>query len=127
MSFYVKHSAMGDLFVSVQETVDPAKRATLLRALEGEFSVHYLMELERLCYDLKILGESTGQISESLGLSERKVKKFINNHAATAGEWSPLQRRNAVGALDISHLVARRSEHLSQPEGTRRRVVVPAS
>jgi hypothetical protein len=109
---YVNHQAMSEIFLPLEVETDPAVRANLIESIETEFATRIIREYERTCFELKKNGWNTGQISEALAISERKVKLFIRNHAAHTGQWNPLARRSTDGSvIDITHLV-QRSRHL---------------
>jgi hypothetical protein len=112
---YVNHQAMNEIFVPLEVETDPRVRADLIDSIEREFANRIIREYERTCFELKKSGVNTGQISEALGISERKVKTFIRLHAERTGEWNPLSRYTTENVIDITHLVQRSRRHEEQP------------
>ena len=104
---YVNHRAVEDVFVSTEAEHDPQTRAEMLASIQHDFIEAMLKQYERTAYELKKAGWNTGQISDLLDLSERRVKRMITDYSERTGEWNLLRRRSGAGAIDISHLVMR--------------------
>jgi hypothetical protein len=108
---YVNHQAMNEIFMPLEAETDPIVRSNLIESIETEFGTRILKEYEKTAFELKKSGWSTGQIAESMGISERKVKKFIALYAERKGELNPLIRHQPDGVvIDITHLI-QRSRH----------------
>lgn len=100
---------MREVFAPVQAEDNPQTRAELLDKIEHEFADLLLEQYERTCWEMKHnLRWNTGQIADTLDISERKVKMFIRWYSERTGEWNPLDRPKAENVIDISHLVQRR-------------------
>jgi hypothetical protein len=113
---YVNHQAMSEIFLPLEAETDPVVRANILESVETEFATRIIREYERTTFELKQKGWNTGQISEALGISERKVKLFIRSHADNTGQWNPLARRTTHGSvIDITHLVQRSRRPAKSP------------
>lgn len=107
MSRYVNHHVVDAVFVVPESEADPQVRADILADIQTDFVSRMLHQYERTVYELKKQGWNTGQISDFLSFSERRVKRMISDYSKRTGVWNPLQRRTGEGAIDISHLVMR--------------------
>ncbi len=108
MYHYVNHQAMREVFAPVEVETDPAVRAEVMQKIYDEFADNYLEILEKTCWELKHKrGWNTGQIADTLNISERKAKMFIRWYAERTGEWNPLSRPHPGEVIDISDLVKR--------------------
>lgn len=110
---YVNHDSIHDMFAFVEAEPDPQSRAAMLNSMQQTFISALAFQYGRTAYELKTAGWNTGQISDLLELSERRIKRLIADYSSETGNWNPLQRRTSSGAIDISHLVLR--QHASQP------------
>ena len=119
MYHYVNHQAIREVFVSVEAEQDPQTRAEMLDKIEHEFADLLLAQYERTCWELKHHKRwNTGQIADTLDISERKVKTFIRWYSERTGEWNPLARPKAENVIDISHLVQRRDNQAIRRRST---------
>lgn len=109
---YVNHDSIHDMFAFVEAEQNPQSRAAMLNSMQQIFISALAFQYGRTAYELKTAGWNTGQISDLLELSERRIKRLIADYSSETGNWNPLQRRTSSGAIDISHLVLR--QHASQ-------------
>ena len=113
MYYYVNHQAINDLFAPVEMEKNPLGRAEVLLNVSDEFTNRLLKEYEQTAWELKHkLQWNTGQISDLLNISERKVvltKADNKNSIAGKGTRYPAPRlvslfvpraRRHVGAED---------------------------
>lgn len=117
MYSYVNHQAMSEVFVPVQVETNPQVRAESLVKIYEDFADHFLNSISKTCWELKHREQwNTGQIAETLKISDRRVKALIRHYVQQTGEWNPLDRPKAAEVIDISHLVRRRTRpHAEQP------------
>lgn len=108
MNRYVNHHAISEAFELVEAETNPMVRAELLDRIQTEFVERLLHSYERTAYELKAEQHNTGQISDILGFSDRRIRRMIHDYTHRTGAWNPLAKRNNTGAIDISHLVQRR-------------------
>lgn len=119
MYSYVNHQAMREVFAPVEAEIDPQVRADLMHNIQGEFADLLIEQVERTCWELKHRKQwNTGQIADTLDISERKVKMFIRWYSERTGEWNPLDRPNAGEVIDISHLVKKRANQPTHQDST---------
>lgn len=123
MRYYVNHNAMREVFDSLVAETDPHLRTELIQRVQDEFANLLIEQIERTCWELKHKKQwNTGQIADTLNISERKVKMFIRWYSERTGEWNPLTRPRAAEVIDISHLVKKQppeQSHQSSTEPTR--------
>lgn len=113
MYYYVNHHAIRDVFAPVEAELDPQIRSEMILNIQDEFADLLVEQIERTCWELKHKRQwNTGQIADTLNISERKVKMFIRWYSERTGEWNPLDRPKPAEVIDISHLVRKRE---SQP------------
>lgn len=117
MYHYVNHQAMSEVFAPATLETDPQVRAEVLVKLHDEFADLLLEQIERTCWELKHKRQwNTGQIADTLNISERRVKMFIRWYSERTGEWNPLSRPKPAEVIDISHLVRKKNHpHSTQP------------
>jgi len=116
MYHYVNHQAMREVFAPVEAELDPAVRADLMQKIYDEFADLYLEQVEKTCWELKHKRAwNTGQISDTLNISERKAKMFIRWYSERTGEWNPLSRPQPGEVIDISDLVKRNRQDSTPP------------
>ena len=116
MYHYVNHQAMREVFAPIEAETDPHIRANLMEKIHDEFANLLVEQVERTCWELKHRKQwNTGQIADTLGISERKVKMFIRWYSERTGEWNPLVRPKAAEVIDISHLVRKRNRPHAEP------------
>jgi DNA-binding NarL/FixJ family response regulator len=108
MSRYINHDAIADVFLPVSVEINPRVRLEMLRAIQSDIGTRILEEQERIAFELKSEGDSTGQIADDMAVSERAVKRWIGNYAAKNGLHNLLHRRKASNVVDIRDRVARR-------------------
>lgn len=109
MYSYVNHQAMNDVFAPVVAEHNPISRADMLEKIQDDFTQRLFDTLTKTCWELKHREQwNTGQISDTLNISERQVKAFIRYHAQQTGEWNPLEIPRPAEVIDISHLVRRK-------------------
>ena len=109
MYHYVNHQAMREVFAPIVAETDPQVRADLMEKIHDEFANFLIEQIERTCWELKQKQWNTGQIADTLGISERKVKMFIRWYSDRTGEWNPLARPKPAEVIDISDLVRKRN------------------
>lgn len=107
---YVNHHAMNELFDPLRTEANPEHRMNLIDAMQAEFGEHLMALYEQTAYELKMMNWNTGQISDLLNVSERKVKLLISWYAERSGLRDPLKRTTDAKIVDISHLVQRRKD-----------------
>lgn len=116
MYHYVNHQAMREVFAPIAAETNPQVRADLMETVQDEFANLLLEQVERTCWELKHREKwNTGQIADTLLISERKVKMFIRWYSERTGEWNPLDRPKAAEVIDISHLVRKRTRPHATP------------
>lgn len=117
MYYYVNHQAMSEVFAPLEAEQDPHVRAATLLKIQDQFAELLIEQVEKTCWELKHRHQwNTGQIADTLGMSERKVKMFIRWYSGRTGEWNPLDRPTPGEVIDISHLVRRKNHpHAEQP------------
>lgn len=116
MHYYVNHQAINDLFAPVEMEKNPLGRAEVLLNVSDEFTNRLLKEYEQTAWELKHkLQWNTGQISDLLNISERKVKMLIRWYSERTGEWNPLAKPRAQNVVDISEFVRQRASDKSRP------------
>lgn len=117
MYSYVNHQAMSEVFAPVQVETNPHVRGESLVRIYEDFADHFIDALSKTCWELKHREQwNTGQIAETLKVSERRVKFLIRHYVQQTGEWNPLDRPKAAEVIDISHLVRKQSRpHAAQP------------
>lgn len=108
MNRYVNHQAIAEAFELADAETNPTVRAELLDKIQTEFVERLLHLYERTAFELKAQQHNTGQIADTLGFSDRRIRRMIHDYSSRTGAWNPLARRSGVGAIDISHLVQRR-------------------
>lgn len=123
MYSYVNHQAMSEVFASVEAETNPQARAESLTKIYEDFANHLFDALCKTCWELKHRQQwNTGQIADTLQISERRVKSLIRYYVQQTGEWNPLDRPHPVEVIDISHLVRKRAtaqSHQNSTEPTR--------
>lgn len=136
MYSYVNHQAMSEVFAPVEAELNPQSRANMLEQIQNDFLNHLFDALTKTCWELKHREQwNTGQISETLNISERQVKSFITYYARQTGEWNPLERPRPAEVIDISHLVRRKyrqavaqpTHDVSEPDQTSHRIASGAT
>lgn len=116
MYSYVNHQAMSEVFAPVQVETNPQVRAESLVKIYEDFADHFLDSISKTCWELKHREQwNTGQIAETLKISDRRVKALIRHYVQQTGEWNPLDRPKAAEVIDISHLVRRRTRPHAEP------------
>jgi len=116
MYLYVNHQAMREVFAPVEAELDPNRRAEIMQKIYDEFADLYLEHVEKTCWELKHKqGWNTGQIADTLNISERKAKMFIRWYSERTGEWNPLTRPHPGEVIDISDLVKRNRQDSTPP------------
>ena len=118
MHIYVNHQAMREVFEPSQAETDPLLRAEMLTNIMNEFIGLTAEGYGRTAYELKKQNWSVGQISETTGISGRRIKYLISAYSKRNKVRNPLLKRERGGDyIDISHLVgkAREREEASQP------------
>jgi len=119
MYYYVNHQAMREVFAPVAAETDPQLRSEILLNIQDEFAELIIEQIEKTCWELKHLRQwNTGQIADTLNISERKVKMFIRWYSERTGEWNPLDRPKPAEVIDISHLVRKRESQQSHQDST---------
>lgn len=116
MYSYVNHQAMSEVFAPVQVETNPHVRGESLVRIYEDFADHFIEVLSKTCWELKHREQwNTGQIADTLKVSERRVKFLIRHYVQQTGEWNPLDRPKAAEVIDISHLVRRRTRPHAEP------------
>ena len=98
---------MDDTLAVISAESDPQARSEMIASLQEYVIGRLLQEYERTAWELKDAGWNTGQISDLLEFSERRIKRLINDYSKRTGAWNPLRRKTGEGAVDISALVTR--------------------
>jgi hypothetical protein len=116
MYSYVNHQAMSEVFAPVEVETNPHVRGESLVRIYEDFADHFIDALSKTCWELKHREQwNTGQIAETLKVSERRVKFLIRHYVQQTGEWNPLDRPKAAEVIDISHLVRKRTRPHATP------------
>lgn len=116
MYSYVNHQAMSEVFAPVEAETNPQARAESLVTIQQDFVNHVFDALSKTCWELKHREKwNTGQIAETLKISDRKVKALIRHYTRQTGEWNPLDRPEVAEVVDISPLVKRHRPQSTQP------------
>lgn len=116
MYSYVNHQAMSEVFAPVEVETNPQSRADSLVKIYEDFADHFLNSISKTCWELKHREQwNTGQIAETLKISDRRVKALIRHYVQQTGEWNPLDRPKPAEVIDISHLVRRRTRPHAEP------------
>ena len=116
MYSYVNHQAMSEVFAPVEVETNPQARADSLVKIYEDFADHFLDSISKTCWELKHREQwNTGQIAETLKISDRRVKALIRHYVQQTGEWNPLDRPKPAEVIDISHLVRKRNRPHAEP------------
>lgn len=119
MYYYVNHHAMRDVFAPVDAELDPQVRSEMMLNIQDRFAELLVEQIERTCWELKHKRQwNTGQIADTLNISERKVKMFIRWYSERTGEWNPLDRPKPAEVIDISHLVRKQGNQPTRQHST---------
>jgi hypothetical protein len=119
MYHYVNHHAIRDVFAPVAAETDPQIRSQMMLSIQDQFADLLIEQVERTCWELKHKRQwNTGQIADTLNISERKVKMFIRWYSERTGEWNPLDRPKPAEVIDISHLVRKRENQPTHQRST---------
>lgn len=106
---YIKHSdtsgIISSLFEEIEREQDPFTRSKYLSTTMNEISRRLTASMQRVCLELFVSGTQTDVIADSLGISQRAVKRLISKHAAVAGIPNPLIRQEIGAFIDIRSLV----------------------
>jgi DNA-directed RNA polymerase specialized sigma24 family protein len=89
----------------IEKERDPNDRVGLLNAFMRTTSQILTSSLQRVTYDLYLQGITTSDIANSLGMSQRAVKRLIAGRARATGAPNPLLQHDIEGFVDIRELV----------------------
>lgn len=115
MYHYVNHQSINDLFKPLEVETDPRARLDLIKGMKSEIIEKLVNQIAITCFELKVMGWSTGQVAEAFDISERKVKALIKYHSDKTNSHNPLVRHKASDIVDISYLVTKRGVELASP------------
>jgi hypothetical protein len=115
MYHYVNHQSINDLFKPLEVETDPRARLNLIKGIKSEVIDKLVNQIAITCFELKVMGWSTGQIAEAFDISERKVKALIKYHSDKTSSHNPLVRHKASDIVDISYLVTKSGVELASP------------
>lgn len=115
MYHYVNHQSINDLFKPLEVETDPRVKLDLIKGIKSEVIDRLVNQIAATCFELKLIGWSTGQIAEAFDISERKVKSLIRYYADKTNTHNPLSRHRASDIVDISYLVSKSGVGLASP------------
>tara|TARA_R110000751_G_scaffold273211_1_gene373928 strand:- start:6 stop:392 length:387 start_codon:yes stop_codon:yes gene_type:complete len=109
MSTYINTHALNEIYQPIENEQDIYQRIQMINSLQPEFVSRHVDLIAKTCYDLKKSGEYLGQIADTFGISERRVKRLITFYSKKVKTQNPLYRFAVLEAMDISDLVQKGS------------------
>lgn len=107
MLSYVNRHAADELIAPVEAEHDPIVRAEMIRIIAADIHRVLIEQYERTAYELKRHRSwNNGQISELLGISERRAKRLLSDYSKRTGVRHPYEKFDPGTVMDISDLVA---------------------
>lgn len=106
---YFKYADMSEAIASVIDEIekerDPKDRAVMLNSFMKATSQLLTSSMQRLAYELFLVGMATSDIASDIGMSHRAVKRLIAGRAKSLGVANPMVPEPVTSFIDIRTLV----------------------